>query len=327
MRSGWAATMLLVLPLVAAGAVDAAPPIGVVTGVVRDALERPLPNARVRLETPDGQVTNRTNTDEQGRFTVTGIAPGTYAVVAEREGFEPATAIVVLGAAEGTSVDLVLASQGPLDMRVAARRLDEERIKIQPRVGASTYEINDRAIENQPGGENNPLSRVLLQAPGVTQDSSSAGGIHVREQMGNVQYRINGIVLPEGATLFAQGGGLSPRLASSITLLTGALPAEYGLRTTGIFDIQTKSGAFDPGGYVSMYGGSHNWLQPSVEYRGTVGRLNYFVTADYVENSIGISPATPGGAIHDDTQQGHAFGYFEFIPDATSKISAIAGGF
>ena len=145
---------------------------------------------------------------------------------------------------------------------------------------------------------------MLLQAPGVTQDSSSAGGIHVREQMGNVQYRINGIVLPEGATLFAQGGGLSPRLASSITLLTGALPAEYGLRTTGIFDIQTKSGAFDPGGYVSMYGGSHGWLQPSTEYRGSVGRLNYFVTGDYLENSIGISPATPNGAIHDDTQQG-----------------------
>src|SRR5262249_30404898 len=142
--------------------------------------------------------------------------------------------------------------------------------------------------------------------------------------------RINGIVLPEGATLFAQGGGLSPRLASSITLLTGALPAEYGLRTTGIFDIQTKSGAFDPGGYVSMYGGSHKRAQPRREdrgHRGTVGRLNYFVTADYVENSIGISPATPGGAIHDDTQQGHAFGYFEFILDATSKISAIAGAF
>ena len=145
--------------------------------------------------------------------------------------------------------------------------------------------------------------------------------------MGNVQYRINGIVLPEGATLFAQAGGLSPRLASSITLLTGALPAEYGLRTTGIFDIQTKSGAFDPGGYVSMYGGSHGWLQPSMEYRGTVGRLNYFVTADYLQNSIGISPATPNGAIHDDTQQGAAFGYFEFILDATSKVSAIAGGF
>src|SRR5262249_21058115 len=251
---------------------------GEVAGVVKDAYERPLAAARVRLETADGRLVAQGTADDQGRFTLTGIPPGRYTLVADGGGFEPATTSVTVTESQTTSVDLVLATR-LLDVRVTAQRLEEERIKVQPRVGASTYEIGSQAIEIQPGGENNPLPRVLLQAPGVTQDSSSAAGIHVREQMGNVQYRINGIVLPEGATLFAQGGGLSPRLASSITLLTGALPAEYGLRTTGIFDIQTKSGAFDPGGYVSMYGGSHNWLQPSVEYRGTVGRLNYFVTA------------------------------------------------
>ena len=322
----WSASTIALL-LVAASVALAAPPPGEVTGIVKDAFERPLPAARVRLESADGQVAGRVTADDQGRFTFTSVAPGTYSIVAEGEGFEPTTAPVVVTESAGATIVLVLASRLPLDVRVTAQRLEEERIKVQPKIGASTYEIGSQAIENQPGGENNPLPRVLLQAPGVTQDSSSAGGIHVREQMGNVQYRINGIVLPEGATLFAQGGGLSPRLASSITLLTGALPAEYGLRTTGIFDIQTKSGAFDPGGYIGMYGGSHNWIQPSMEYRGTVGRLNYFVTADYLENSIGISPATPGGAIHDDTRQGHAFGYFEFILDATSKISAIVGAF
>jgi hypothetical protein len=327
MRLRLASTAALLLIVLGAGTTAAAPPGGVVTGVVKDALERPLPAARLRLETTDGRVTGRATADDRGRFTFTGVAPGTYAVVAEQTGFEPATAIVTVTDAEGASADLALVSQRPLDLQMAAKRLEEERIKIQPRIGASTYEITGRAIESQPGGENNPLSRVLLQAPGVTQDSSSAGGIHVREQMGNIQYRINGIVLPEGATLFAQSGGLSPRLASSVTLLTGALPAEYGLRTTGIFDIQTKSGAFDPGGHVGMYGGSHAWVQPSAEYRGTVGRFNYFLTGDYLQNGIGISPATPNGAIHDDTRQGHGFGYFEYLLDATSKASAIVGSF
>jgi outer membrane receptor protein involved in Fe transport len=321
----WSASTIALLVALAASVVVAA--AGEVTGVVKDAFERPLPAARVRLETADGRVADQVTTDEQGHFAFAGVAPGRYSLVAEGAGFEPTTMTVTVTEAGSVPIDLVLAARLPLDVRVTAQRLEEERIKVQPKIGASTYEIDSQAIGNQPGGENNPLPRVLLQAPGVTQDSSSAGGIHVREQMGNVQYRVNGIVLPEGATLFAQGGGLSPRLASSITLLTGALPAEYGLRTTGIFDIQTKSGAFDPGGYIGMYGGSHNWIQPSAEYRGTVGRLNYFVTGDYLENSIGISPATPGGAIHDDTQQGHAFGYFEFILDSSSKISAIAGGF
>jgi TonB dependent receptor/Carboxypeptidase regulatory-like domain len=327
MRWRLASTIALLLAVLGPVAAEAAPPAGVVTGVVKDALTRPLSAARLRLETTDGRVTGRAIADDRGRFTFTGVAPGTYAVVAEQDGFEPATAIVTVTDTEGSSVDLALASQQPLDLRVAAQRLEAERIKIQPRIGASTYEITTKAIENQPGGENNPLPRVLLQAPGVSQDSSSAGGIHVREQMGNLQYRVNGIVLPEGATLFAQSGGLSPRLASSVTLLTGALPAEYGLRTTGIFDIQTKSGAFDPGGYVGMYGGSHAWLQPSAEYRGVIGRFNYFMTGDYLQNGIGISPATPNGAIHDDTRQGHGFGYFEYLLDATSKVSALAGSF
>src|SRR5207237_8574158 len=50
-----------------------------------------------------------------------------------------------------------------------------------------------------------------------------------------------------------------------ILSLHDALPisAQYGFRTAGIIDIQTKTGTIDPGGSVSMYGGSHGWIQPS----------------------------------------------------------------
>jgi outer membrane receptor protein involved in Fe transport len=305
----------------------AAPPAGTVTGVVKDALERPLAGAGVRLEASDGRVVARTTVDDQGRFTFTDVAPGTYAVVAEQKGFDTGTSVVTVPAAEGVTADLTLASQKALDVKVAAKRLEEARIGIQPRIGASTYEITSQAIETQPGGENNSLSQVLLQAPGVTQDSTSQGAIHVRNEHANLQYRINGVILPEGVSLFTQNGGLSPRLASSIDLITGALPAQYGLRTAGIVDIQTKSGAFGQGGYVGMYGGSFSWLQPSFEYTGSLGRFNYFVSGDYLQNSIGISPATPHGPIHDDTRQGHGFGYFEYLLDANSKLSAILGSF
>ena len=331
-RAGRAAAMsiiglgALVIAFHSGGALAAESP-GTVTGTIKDALERPLAGAQVRLEGSDRSVVARTTTDDQGRFSFTNVEPGTYAVIAEQKGFDTATSIVTVSATEGATVDLALASQKPLDVKVAAERLEEARISIQPRIGASTYEITNQAIEAQPGGANNTLSQILLQAPGVTQDSTSQGGIHVRNEHANLQYRINGVILPEGVSLFTQNGGLSPRLARSFDLITGALPAEYGLRTAGIIDVQTKSGAFQPGGYVGMYGGSFSWLQPSFEYSGSVGRLNYFVTGDYLQNDIGISPATPNGPIHDHTEQGHGFGYFEYLLDANSKLSAIFGNF
>ena len=105
-----------------------------------------------------------------------------------------------------------------------------------------------------PGGQNLPLNQVLLQAPDVVQDSF--GQIHVRADHNDLQYRLNGIILPEGISVFSQT--LSPWLISSLKLITGALPAEYGLRTAGIIDLSTNSGLLTPGGEVSVYGGSHS---------------------------------------------------------------------
>ena len=134
---------------------------------------------------------------------------------------------------------------------VTAQHLDEERSHIQTQTGASTYTIDAQAIAATPGGANTLLNQVVLQAPDVAQDSF--GQFHVRGEHAGLQYRINGVILPEGIAVFGQT--LDPRLISSISLVTGALPAEYGLRTAGIIDITTKSGLQAPGGFVSVYGG------------------------------------------------------------------------
>jgi outer membrane receptor protein involved in Fe transport len=314
--------LLLILAATISGARAAAPP-GAVEGVARDALQRPLAGVHLRLEAPDGRVLGTVNSGPGGAYHFSGVAPGVYSVVAEQEGFETATAVVSVEAGAGANADLTLASKQALDLSVVARQLEAARTSIQPRIGATTYSIPAQAIQNQPGGgENNPLNQVVLQAPGVSQDSF--GQIHVRNEHANVQYRVDGVILPEGVSVFGQS--LSPRIASSVDLITGALPAEYGLRTAGIVDIQTKSGAFTPGGAVGIYGGSHGWLQPSAGYGGSVGSFNYFVAGDYLQNGIGIEPPTRAyHPIHDATEQGHGFAYLEDILDATSKVSAIFG--
>ena len=313
--------MLFVMSAIADARAAVAP--GVVEGLARDALQRPLAGVHLRLEAPDGRAVGNATSGPDGVYRFTGIAPGVYSVVAEQEGFETGTAVVSLEAGTGANADLTLASKQALDLSVVAKQLEAARASIQPRIGATTYSLPAQAIENQPGGgENNPLNQVVLQAPGVSQDSF--GQVHVRNEHANVQYRIDGVILPEGVSVFGQS--LSPRIASSVDLITGGLPAEYGLRTAGIVDIQTKSGAFTPGGPVGIYGGSHGWLEPSAEYGGSVGGFDYFLAGDYLQNGAGIEPPTRAyHPIHDATEQGHGFAYLEDILNATSKVSAIFG--
>src|SRR5579864_9516132 len=190
---------------------------------------------------------------------------------------------------------------------VIAQRLNEARNGIQTQTGASVYTINEAAIGAAPGGDNQLLNQVIMQAPDVAQDSF--GQFHVRGEHNGLQYRLNGIILPEGISVFGQT--LDPRLISSLRLITGALPAEYGLRTAGIIDLQTKSGLLAPGGSISIYGGSHGTVEPSFNYGGSSHRLNYFVSGDVLRNELGIeSPDGRSNPIHDQTTQYHGFGYF-----------------
>ena len=165
---------------------------------------------------------------------------------------------------------------------------------------------------------------MLLQAPGVVQDSF--GQIHLRGEHANVQFRLNGVELPEGLSVFGQV--LAERFANSLSLITGALPAQYGFQTAGVVDIQTKSGTTNPGGAVSLYGGSWNWLQPSIEYGGRSGPVDYFIVAEGLHNDRGIENPTPSfGAIHDTTNQFHGLANLSGVIDANTRVSLILGGF
>jgi len=55
---------------------------------------------------------------------------------------------------------------------VTAQKLDAARSAIQTQTGASTYTITAQDIEAAPGGSNNLLNSVILQAPSVTQAST-----------------------------------------------------------------------------------------------------------------------------------------------------------
>ena len=206
---------------------------------------------------------------------------------------------------------------------VVAKALDLSRDEIVPELGATKYSIDNTQIEVQSQGDNASFNQTLLRFPGMAQDSY--GQLHLRGEHANLQYRIDDVLLPEGISGFGQE--LSTRFVDNLSVITGALPAQFGFRTAGIVDIHTKSGSNLNGGDVSIYGGSYDTINPSFQLGNTVGKLTYYFTGSYLHNALGIENPTPDSwAIHDDTNQYRGFGYLSYVIDDTSRINLIMSG-
>ena len=196
--------------------------------------------------------------------------------------------------------------------------------ELLPKEGANIYALDRAAIEALPQGDQTPLEKVLLQTPGVSQDSAASGNLHIRNEHANVRYRVDGILLPDGVSGFSQL--METSFASSMSLVTGALPAQYGLRTSALVDIVSRAPPTTPGGSVTLYGGSHGTGQTAFDYGAKIGQWEVFAAGRLVMNSLGIeNPTSSYEAIHDRTRQGRFFGFLSYAVDDATKLSFITG--
>jgi outer membrane receptor protein involved in Fe transport len=254
-------------------------------------------------------------------------------------------------AASAAPAPLTPAEQAAAQLAAKNAVFDSARANIFTTAGTNSTTIGHDTIQDLPQGANQSVEEVLLQAPGVSKDSAASGSLHVRNDHANLQFRINGVLLPDGVTGF--GSIFDTSFIGSIALVTGALPAEYGLRTTGLVDITTRTDLFNNSGSIGVYGGSHGTITPSIEYGGTFGStcpatttpasttfgyvkapsstdcfagVQYYFTGRYTQNTVGIENPTPAyNAIHDFTQQDRGFAYMSAVVDPTTRVSLIAG--
>lgn len=201
--------------------------------------------------------------------------------------------------------------------------LDVVRNNLSPDTGSSQYVLSAQDIQALPLGASTPLNQVLLQAPGVVQDSY--GQLHVRGDHANLQYRINGIMLPESISGFGQT--LDARMIQNVKLLDGALPAQYGERTAAVVDITTKNPVdMGNGGVVGITGGSFGTLNPYASLWGHSGNWSYFFTGNYLENNVGIeNPTRSRDPVHDHTNQVKGFGDITYLINSDTRLSFLFG--
>src|ERR1700691_2819926 len=164
-----------------------------VTGTVKDALGRPLADTKLVLQTGDGHILARTRSGQDGNFEFRDVPSGTYAVVANKDGFTTGTSIVAVKSQGVANLDIALQSKTALSLQVATTRINPQPNAISE-TGNSQYTLTEHNIESLPQGVNTPINEVLLQMPGVVQDDEAQ--IHVDGEHEDLQWRVYGVMMP-----------------------------------------------------------------------------------------------------------------------------------
>lgn len=285
-----------------------------VEGVVTDPHDKPVPGAQVDLAGPNGAVVASAQSDPQGRFKFTLPVVAALTIKVRKDGFDDYAEPLTLPTVE----PLVIRLHEEMQLEVRAELATGPGISPS---GANDYSLSTKDIDSRPLGENSTISQILTTIPGVALDQNE--NVHIRGMHADAQYQINGVMLP-----LSMYGSVPPlvnllnaSVIKQIDLLTGVLPAQYGFSDIGgVISIQTKDGG-TPGGSVSLLTGQRGTVEPSVQYGGSDGKLNFYVSGLYETANTAFSSATPGpNAIHNLTNLAQGFGLFQYALSDTLKL-------
>ncbi len=204
------------------------------------------------------------------------------------------------------------------------KALDKARQEIAPELGATRYTLDAKKIDTQSQGQDAPFDQTFYRFPGVAQDELDKR-LHVRGEEANLQYRIDGFLLPDG--LIGYGQELATRNLDSVSMITGTLPAQYGGRTAAIVDMTGKTGQTANGGSISVYGGSYDTARTTIEYGGGSGQWTYYGNFAFNHDAIGMAnPAPSYFPSHDQTNVFKGFANLSYLIDASSRLTFIVSG-
>jgi len=203
---------------------------------------------------------------------------------------------------------------------IVAEKLEESRNSLSPATGGSSYKIDQESINNLPLGQATNFNQLLQRSPSVVVNARNQ--FHIRGDHSGAQYRINGVMLPEGINSF--GPTFDTHFVDEVDFLTGAMPAQYGFRNSGVFDIKTKTGNFDQKNRSEAIVGSYDTYGVNQQVGGKKGKLDYYLSASYLQNSRGLESTTAAReTTNNDTSQDNFFGYFSYLLNPTQKLSLI----
>jgi hypothetical protein len=191
-------------------------------------------------------------TDENGRFTILNIPPGTYSIRVDAIGFATITMKDVrVTTSQTTELSFTLEEaviEGQEITVIAERPLVQKDLTASQRV-TTAKEIEDMPVESFLG--------VLTTHAGVNQ--SAGGALHVRGGRSNeVGYYIDGVSVSNPFYTNSLAVSVSNKALEEMKLVSGAFNAEYGNAMSGVVNVTIKEGGKNYDGSLSYYTGDYS---------------------------------------------------------------------
>jgi hypothetical protein len=235
------------------------------------------PAAHVQVTASGNNLTVKTTTDKQGRFSFPRLPLGSYDLQAT-SGDLVADVRVDLG---GDGITLTLAL-GPLT------EIGHVVVSRSPVThgGGSDVVLNADDLTKLPF--NNSFSEMEIQMPGAVRGAN--GVVHMNGDHGVINYVLDGVALPQELNRDI-GGEINVNDLSFVDLIEGAYPAQYGMRFGSVFDMATRAGVGPAGFDGNESFGSYSDAQSTIGYHAPIaGGGGFDIAMSGEQSTRGLDP-------------------------------------
>ncbi|MEO1262367.1 MAG: TonB-dependent receptor [Bacteroidota bacterium] len=188
-----------------------------------------------------GGTTIGANTDENGFFSIGGVPPGDYNLIATYIGYDSVSVAITVREGRIVSQNLMMNENA---VQLGTVELSARREKARTEIQISKVTVSANQIKALPSaGGQTDLAQFLPVLPGIISTGDQGGQIYIRGGS-PVQNRI----MIDGMTIYNPFHSIGffsvfeTETIKTVDVLTAGFNAEYGGRVSAVIDIKTREG-------------------------------------------------------------------------------------
>jgi TonB dependent receptor/Carboxypeptidase regulatory-like domain/TonB-dependent Receptor Plug Domain len=283
---------------------------GQVQGIVHDPQHRPIPGAKVVLQSTNSAYTVSAETDSDGAFRFQTVPFGVYSITLSQAGF--ASFSQVFSLASGTSpimhFGLAIAT-----VRQSVTTVGEQNSANVDSVTPTTT-MSRADIANTPGASRSyGMEMITDYVPGayMTHDMLHMRGGH------QVSWLIDGVEIPNTNIASNLGPQIDPKDIDYLEVQRGSYDADVGDRTYGVFNVVPRTGfARNNDGELVVALGNFWQTDDQLSFGSHSEKFAYYASLNGTRSDYGLAP--PISSVYHDAANGYG-GFAALIYNRTSQ--------